>query len=408
MGRASYTCLRSRGRGRIARPATIRQQGCLRRQGRDGDIHRRIRIIRRDVRQREGPRMKPGTIGGIVMLITAFLVIPVSERPRAEDEASLLSQAQALFKPLPRTMPMPDDRITSARVALGRMLFFDPRWTLEGSVSCATCHQPALYGTDALARSIGVQHRTHPRNAPTILNAALNFVQHWWGDRKDLEDQVERALVGVFSSGHSDPAAATAKIEAIEGYAPLFRQAFPDAARPITSANVGKAIGAYERTLLTPSPFDAYLGGETRAISPMARSGLERFVSLGCASCHSGIGVGGQAFQKFGVAEEYWKATGSLEIDKGRFGFTRNPADLYVFKVPSLRNVAKTAPYFHDGSVATLDEAVMVMGRVKLGVLLPEAEIREIVAFLETLTGTLPANFVAAPILPSAAVKRGP
>src|SRR5262245_22436669 len=349
--------------------------------------------------------MKRGTVSCIVVLLAALLI---SDRVHGEDDAELLKRAQALFKPIPQTVDPPDTPAFPARVALGRTLFFDPRWTLEGNVSCATCHQPALYGTDALARSIGVQHRTHPRNAPTILNAALNFVQHWWGDRKDLEDQVERALVGVFSSGHSDPAAATAKIEAIEGYAPLFRQAFPDAARPITSANVGKAIGAYERTLLTPSPFDAYLGGETRAISPMARSGLERFVSLGCASCHSGIGVGGQAFQKFGVAEEYWKATGSLEIDKGRFGFTRNPADLYVFKVPSLRNVAKTAPYFHDGSVATLDEAVMVMGRVKLGVLLPEAEIREIVAFLETLTGTLPANFVAAPILPSAAVKRGP
>jgi cytochrome c peroxidase len=350
--------------------------------------------------------MNRGTVAGIAVFVTAVLGAALTERLHAEDDAALLKQAQALFKPLPQTMGTSEFPTTTARVALGRILFFDPRWTLEGNVSCATCHQPTLYGTDALAKSIGVQHRTHPRNAPTVLNAGLNFVQHWWGDRKNLEDQAEQALVGVFSSGHPDPTAVTARIEAIAGYAPLFRQAFPDEGRPITSANIGKAIGAYERTLLTPSPFDAYLRGSTRALSPMARSGLQRFVKRGCVSCHNGPGVGGQLFQRFGVVEEYWKATGSPEIDKGRFGFTKDPADLYVFKVPSLRNVAMTPPYFHDGSVATLDEAVKVMGRVQLGVTLSDAEIGEIVVFLGTLTGTLPPNFVAAPTLPSAA-KRG-
>ena len=352
--------------------------------------------------------MRRGTVAGMSVLVTALLAAAVFESLYAEDDAALLKQAQALFKPLPQTMGTRDFPTTPARVALGRMLFFDPRWTLEGNVSCATCHQPALYGTDALAKSIGVQHRTHPRNAPTVLNAGLNFIQHWWGDRKNLEDQVEQALIGVFSSGHPDPAAVTARIEAIEGYALLFQQAFPDESKPITSASIGKAIGAYERTLLTPSPFDAYLRGDTRALSPTARNGLQRFISRGCASCHNGTGIGGQMFQKFGVVEEYWKATGSPEIDKGRFGFTKDPADLYVFKVPSLRNAAMTPPYFHDGSVATLDEAVKVMGRVQLGSTLPDAEIGEIVAFLGTLTGTLPASFVAAPTLPSGAVKRGP
>jgi cytochrome c peroxidase len=141
----------------------------------------------------------------------------------------------------------------------------------------------------------------------------------------------------------------------------------------------------------------------------MAKAGLGRFMSRGCPACHNGVGIGGQMFQKFGLMEEYWKATGSQEIDKGRFGLTKDPADLYVFKVPSLRNVAMTPPYFHDGSVATLVEAVRVMGRVQLGVTLPDAEVSEIVAFLHTLTGTLPANFVEAPALPpAAAVKRRP
>ena len=212
----------------------------------------------------------------------------------------------------------------------------------------------------------------------------------------------------MFSSGQPDQAAVTARLEAIEGYALLFHQAFPDEATPITSANIGKALGAYERTLLTPAPFDAFLRGETHALPPRAQAGLEHFMSRGCVACHNGVGIGGQMFQKFGLVEEYWKATGSQEIDKGRFGVTQDPADLYVFKVPSLRNVAMTPPYFHDGAVATLDAAVRVMGRVQLGVTLPDAEISEIVAFLGTLTGALPASFATAPTLPAAPVRRGP
>jgi len=345
---------------------------------------------------------------GIGLLVTAPLMVVLFETLHAEDDATLLKQAQALFTPLSPAVDAPARSTAAAQVALGRMLFFDPRWTLRGNVSCATCHQPALYGTDALAKSIGVEHRTHPRHAPTVLNAGLNFVQHWWGDRKDLEDQAEKALSGVFSSGHPDARAATARIEAIEGYGRMFRHAFPGEATPITPVNVAAAISAYERTLLTPSPFDAYLRGNAQALSSTARRGLARFISRGCASCHNGIGVGGQMFQKFGVVEEYWKATGSAEIDKGRFGFTKDPADLYVYKVPSLRNVAMTPPYFHDGSVATLDTAVKVMGRVQLGVTLPDSEISEIVEFLGTLTGPLPVGFAAAPTLPSAAVRREP
>lgn len=352
--------------------------------------------------------MKREMVVVIAALATGLLVGAVSQWVRAEEDTALLKQAQTLFRPLPETLGTPEHPTTPERVALGKMLFFDPRWTLEGNVSCATCHQPALYGTDALPKSIGVQHRTHPRNAPTVLNAGLNFIQHWWGDRKNLEDQAEQALIGVFSSGHSNYAAVTARIEAIEGYTPLFSRAFPGEAKPITSTNIGKAIAAYERTLVTPSPFDAYLRGEMQTLSPMARVGLQHFIGRGCASCHNGTGVGGQMFQKFGLVEEYWKATRSSEIDKGRFGFTKDPADLYVFKVPSLRNVGMTPPYFHDGSVATLEEAVKVMGRVQLGVTLPDPEIGEIVAFLRTLTGTLPPNFATAPTLPSAAAQSSP
>ena len=343
----------------------------------------------------------------VVVLVSTSLVGARFDPLEAEDDVTLLREARSLFKPLPSASGTPDIPGLPARVALGRMLFFDPRWTLDGNVSCATCHQPALYGTDALAKSIGVQQRRHRRNSPTVLNAGLNFIQHWSGDRKDLEHQVEQALVGAVSSGHTDAAAALARFEVIQGYAALFQQAFPDEPKAVASANVGKAIAAYERTLLTPAPFDAYLRGDIRAISQVAQNGLRHFIGRGCASCHNGMGVGGHTFQKFGVREEYWKATGVSDLDKGRFEVTKDPADLYVFKVPSLRNVEMTAPYFHDGSIATLDEAVKVMGRVQLGVTLPDTEVAEIVAFLGTLTGPLPAAFATAPVLPPLPKRNG-
>ena len=350
--------------------------------------------------------MKRRTVTAVLWL-GAALLFALFETLNAEDDAALLKQAQTLFNPLPQASGPSEAPTLSTREALGKMLFFDPRWTVEGNVSCATCHQPALYGTDGLAKSIGVLHRRHRRNAPTVLNAGLNFIQHWSGDRKTLEDQVDQALVGAISSGHRDRTAALAGVETIEGYAPLFRDAFPDETKPLTSVNVAKAIAAYERTLLTPAPFDSYLRGDAQAISPIARNGLRRFISRGCASCHNGVGVGGQFFQKFGVREEYWKATGSSEVDKGRFEVTNDPADLYVFKVPSLRNVEMTSPYFHDGSVSALAEAVKVMARVQLGMALPNTEITEIIEFLRTLTGPLPVSFATAPTLPASS-KRGP
>ena len=194
-----------------------------------------------------------------------------------------------------------------------------------------------------------------------------------------------------------------AKLKAIPGYTQLFARAFPDEKDPVTSENWGKAIGAYERTLVTPSPFDAYLEGNERALTVEAQVGLREFMRLGCARCHNGAGVGGGIFQKFGLVEDYWKETGSPKPDKGRFDVTNNDADLYVFKVPILRNVTRTAPYFHDGSVATLPEAVRIMAKVQLGRTLSETQVRQLVAFLDSLTGKIPETFATAVALPPAA-----
>jgi cytochrome c peroxidase len=185
----------------------------------------------------------------------------------------------------------------------------------------------------------------------------------------------------------------------------MFQRAFPDSARPVSAANLGLAIGAYERTLVTPAPFDAYLDGKISALTAQARAGLRTFIDTGCIACHSGAGIGGALYRKFGVHLDYWKATQSKEIDKGRFDITKNESDLYVFKVPGLRNVAMTAPFFHDGSVATLPEAVRVMASTQLGKSLTDGEVQDIVAFLNSLTGELPNDFATAPALPPSGVR---
>jgi cytochrome c peroxidase len=337
-----------------------------------------------------------------VMLASGIALFAISIA-MAADDAALRREAQQIFQSLPKDMGTVDAPVTKERVALGRLLFFDPRITVDGNVSCATCHQPALYGTDARPTSIGVRQRPHPRNAPTVLNAALAFVNHWRGDRESVEDQARQALASPITSGH-DERAVIDRLERIPDYAPLFKTAFPNQGAPITLKNVAAAIGAFERTLVTPSPFDAYLAGDVNAISPPARAGLETFMKTGCITCHSGVGIGGGMYQKFGIVEDYWTVTGSRTIDKGRADVTGNPADLYVFRVPSLRNVAMTPPYFHDGSVPTLPEAVRIMARVQLGRKLSEPEINDIVSFLNSLTGDMPAEFATPPVLPPAAV----
>jgi cytochrome c peroxidase len=325
----------------------------------------------------------------------------------AAEDAALLKKAQEIYQPLPNDMASAEFPITRERVELGRSLFFDPRLTIDANMSCSTCHQPAFYGTDALPKPMGVKQRPHPRHVPTNLNAGTSFVIHWRGDRTNLEDQVFQALTSPITSGQPDEKAVIDRLARIPGYTPLFKAAFPDDPQPMTLRNIAKAVGAYERTLVTPSPFDAYLAGNQQALPPAAKAGLDKFINTGCVACHNGVGMGGGMYQKFGVVEDYWKATGSEPVDKGRAEVTNDPADLYVFRVASLRNVAMTAPYFHDGSVANLPVAVKVMARVQLGVTLNDADTHDIVAFLESLTGELPTNFATVPALPAGTVIQG-
>lgn len=332
-----------------------------------------------------------------------ILILACGGSSLAADESAqkLMDQAREAFGVLPHDMSTPEYPVSPERVELGHQLFFDPRISADGTVSCSRCHLPALYGTDGLAKPVGAHGRVNPRNAPTVLNAALQFKAHWRGDRVNVEDQAKQALIGPPSFGNPDYAAAVAKLKAIPGYGPLFEKAFPGESDPITPDNWGKAIGAYERTLVTPSRFDDYLAGKAGALSENEKNGLRLFMNNGCIACHNGPGIGGGMFQKFGVREDYWKETGVSEPDKGRFDVTKDPADLYVFKVPSLRNVAMTAPYFHDGSVNSLPDAVRIMAKVQLDQSPTGTEIADITAFLASLTGKLPADFVAAPMVPA-------
>lgn len=327
----------------------------------------------------------------------------------AEDsQQALLERARQLFKPLPADASTPERPITPERVALGKALFFEPRVSSDGAVSCAKCHQPTLQGADALPTSIGNHGKVLPRNAPTVFNTALQFAQHYGGNRKDVEEQAVKALISPLAYGNADFATAEAKLRAISGYRAMFEKAFPGEAEPVNVENWGRAIGAYERVLLTPAPFDRYLAGDTSALNPQAQRGLDKFMTFGCAGCHSGVTVGGQMYQKFGLTQDYWVLTGSKEVelfkgrDKGRFHDTKDDADAFIFKVQQLRNVAVTPPYFHDGSVAELKDAIRIMAKLQLGRDLGSDDIADITAFLESLTGEVPAEFANVPNLPSA------
>jgi len=238
-------------------------------------------------------------VAGITAMIA---ILPIAA---AAEDAALLKQAQEIFQPLPKDMATAEFPITRERVELGRSLFFDPRLTIDASMSCSSCHQPAFYGTDALTKPTGVKQRPHPRHVPTNLNAGTSFVIHWRGDRTNLEDQVFQALTSPITSGQPGEKAVIDRLARIPGYTPLFKAAFPDDPQPMTLRNIAKAVGAYERTLVTPSPFDAYLAGNQQALPWAARAGLEKFINTGCVACHNGVGVGvgGGMYQKLSAQD---------------------------------------------------------------------------------------------------------
>jgi cytochrome c peroxidase len=284
------------------------------------------------------------------------------------------------IQPLPLT-----NNEDPARAALGRRLFNDGRLSANNRLACSSCHDLAKGGADGLVRSVGFDGKLTQVNAPTVLNAALNFKQYWNGRVDTLEMQIETVVKNpvVMGSSWSD---VVRKIAQDASYQEAFAHSYKDA---VTEENIVNAIASYERTLITPnSRFDRYLRGENNAISEEEKAGYAKFKQSGCIACHQGVNVGGNMFETFGVMGDYFKNRGNpTAADMGRYLVTQEAGDEHVFKVPSLRNVALTSPYFHDGSAKTLDAAVDVMFKYQLGRIASKEDKVSIILFLNTLTG---------------------
>jgi cytochrome c peroxidase len=312
------------------------------------------------------------------------------------------------WQALPKSAPQPaDNPSTPEKVELGKMLFFDPRLSSNGTVSCFSCHNVMEGGDDHRTTSIGVHGQAGGRNAPTVWNAAFHSVQFWDGRAASLEDQAKGPPANPIEMGMSDLDAVADRIQKIPGYRPYFDRAF-GSGEDITIDNIAKAIAAYERTLITPdSPYDQYVRGEQKALDEQQIRGMQTFADVGCTACHSGanfdgptLPVGEGFYQKFPTYtdNEYVTRYGLMN-DTGRMSSTGSDADKNMWRVPTLRNLAYTAPYMHTGSVKTLPEAVRVMSRTQLGKTLKDTQVEDIVAFLGALNGAFPEQIM--PRLPA-------
>ena len=336
--------------------------------------------------------LRPATL---VLTILLALGCATEEPAATQPEDELFARATLIFKPLPREAPSAENPVTLAKVELGKRLYFDSRLSKSGKLSCNSCHDLDTYGVDNLATSPGDRGRHGDRNSPTVLNAALHVAQFWDGRAEDVEEQAGMPVLNPVEMAIPGEEYLVDRLAGDAAYQAAFAEAFPEQEAPLTFANVRQALGAFERTLLTPSRFDDYLRGELE-LAEDERQGLEIFMRLGCGACHNGATIGGHIFRKFGIAEPYWELTGSESVDEGRINVTGDEGDRCVFKVPSLRNVEMTYPYFHDGSVATLEEALQVMAKLQVGAELSAGQVTYLAAFLKTLTGELPQEVMAA------------
>lgn len=322
-----------------------------------------------------------------------FLGLCSASAVRAETEVN--RAALGMFQPVLEVAENPANPLSDAKTDLGRMLYHDTRLSKNRTVSCNTCHDLASFGDDGEPVSSGIGGQKGGRSAPTVYNAAIHIAQFWDGRAADVEAQAVGPILNPIEMGMADAPSVVRLLKTIPGYVEAFGKAFPDDKEPITYENVGKAIGAFERKLMTPSRFDDFLKGDDKALGDAEKHGLNLFVSTGCTVCHNGMGVGGHLFQKLGLVKE-WPTK-----DLGRFEATKNEADKYFFKVPSLRNITETAPYLHDGSVKTLEEIVAKMAEHQLGRQLSEEDTKAIVTFLGSLKGRVNEDYIRKPELPA-------
>ncbi|WP_423820394.1 cytochrome c peroxidase [Salinimicrobium sp. TIG7-5_MAKvit] len=323
-----------------------------------------------------------------LLLLSLFVIISCknknenTETDFTDEGYELLTDASVYFQPLSSVeMEEPD----SNAVKLGKHLFYDTRLSGEGNISCNSCHNLNTYGVDNRQFSPGdVEGTFGNRNSPTVLYAALHKMQFWDGRAQTVEEQAAGPILNPIEHNIKQEEQLVNRLKEVELYQDLFTKAYGD--EGITFENALKAIGAFERTLMPKSRFDSYLEGDHSALTQREKSGLKSFINAGCITCHSGVAMGGQMFQKFGLYEDYWKYTESKTIDLGLYEISQDEMDKYFFKVPGLRNIEHTYPYFHDGSVEDLNKAVEIMVELQTANDLSETEIEDIVTFLKSLS----------------------
>ena len=304
------------------------------------------------------------------------------------------------FAPLPETPVASGDEARSARIALGRMLFYDARLSRSQTISCNTCHELSKFGVDGQSTSAGYRGQHGTRNSPTVFHASMHFVQFWDGRAPDVEAQAGGPLLNPVEMAMPSEKAVVAVLKSMPEYAVAFRRAYPGESNPVTFSHAAEAIGLFERGLLTPARWDKFLKGDETTLTSEEKAGFNQFTASGCDGCHSGTLVGGSTFRKLGVAKEYPDTS-----DSGRYGVTGKENDRMLFKVPSLRNVAMTGPFFHSGKVSTLEDAVKQMGEYQTGKPLTEGETTAIVTWLKSLTGEIDESYIRKPELPKSTAR---
>ncbi len=323
--------------------------------------------------------------------------------PGGEARSAFNPRLLRRFKPARSVIQGTGNPITEAKVRLGQMLYHETRLSKSQEISCNTCHKLDGYGVDGEKTSRGHNGQRGDRNAPTVYHAAGHFEQFWDGRMPSVEEQALGPILNPAEMAAPSEKYVIAVLSSMPPYLEAFQRAFPGEPRPVTLVNVGKAIAAFERNLTTRARWDDYLEGEENALSAHEVEGLKLFTNLGCMVCHTGELLGGSMYEKVGAVEPWPNQT-----DQGRYEVTQRAGDRMMFKVPSLRNVERTGPYFHDGSATDLPAAVRMMGRHQLGLELQPREVESIVAWLKSLTGSLPMQYVSRPELPPSTKKTPP
>ena len=342
--------------------------------------------------------MKTPRATALLLGLIAACGTPQEKEAARSGGVSVDAAVLQAFQPLPTVISSESNPVTDAKVSLGRMLYYDTRFSTSADVSCYVCHPLHDYGTSHRRTGVGHDGLVGGRNEPTVYNAAGHVAQFWDGRAPDVEAQALGPVLNPVEMGMANGNSVVAVLNGIPGYVDAFHAAFPSDAQPVSFENFGRAIAAFERGLVTPSRWDAFLNGDATALTDAEKAGFSEFAANGCNQCHLGPYVGGSFYQKAGLVHPWYDIS-----DPGRQQVTGSTSDNMVFKVPSLRNVEETWPYFHDGSTQRLQDAIRLMAWHQLGKELTPSQVESIATWLTTLTGPVPFDYINEPALPPSA-----